>query len=69
MKTNLFFKIFFPIFILAWLVTATTVFYNGVKSYHLMTACADSNDPKSKECFRYNVWFGNLRNLNMNIQE
>jgi len=64
-----FFKIFTPIFMLIWLTIAGTIVYTGVKEHNLMTACAASGDPKSKECFEYGVYIGNIRVLNLNVQD
>ena len=63
-----FFKIFTPIFMLIWLTIAGTIVYTGMKEYNLMTACAASGDPKSKECFEYGVYICNIRVLNLNVQ-
>jgi hypothetical protein len=64
-----FFKIFTPIFMLIWLTIAGTIVYTGMKEHNLMTACAASGDPKSKECFEYGVYIGNIRVLNLNVQD
>lgn len=62
-----FFKIFIPVFIIIWLTIAGTIVYTSIKEYNLMTACAASGDPKSKECFEYGVYIGNMRVLNLNV--
>lgn len=64
-----FFKIFTPVFILIWLTIAGIIVYTGMKEHNLMTACAASGDPKSKECFEYGVYIGNIRVLNLNVQD
>jgi hypothetical protein len=64
---HIFFKIIFPVFIIIWLAIAGTIVYTGMREHDLMVACSASGDPKSKECFQYGVYIGNLRTVNMNI--
>lgn len=49
----------------AIIITFALIGYEGYYNYSMRRDCIESNDPGSKACFKYSVYSGQMRNVNV----